>query len=900
MDHPWRRAAGAALAALLILAALTLTGGGTVHAAGEDQRPTYTKPAVTPAPGLNYVVVIYGDVNLREEPGGRVIGSVPRHTVCVMQSQPVAAQVYDWYYVRLDTTSGPQYGYLRGDCVSRCTLDGTPLPGEATQSPPKTATPAPVNARGYVKTTTSGVNLRAIPNGRVLETVAKDTVLPVTGPTESGAGHVWYPVQTASGRKGYLRDDFVVETDRSGRPVATATPTARITAAPTAVSVNARGYVRTTANGVNLRAIPNGRVLETVAEDTVLPVIGPTESGAGHTWYYVQTASGRKGYLRDDFVVETDSSGRALTTAVPRVQTTPTPTPAPVTVQGYVITTRDNVNLRHEPNGRSLDKIPMDTVLSVIGPKKTGAGYTWFYVQTSSGLRGYLRDDCVTETDRYGRPIATATPKAQVTPTPTPEIVRVLGQLVTIKDSVNLRYEPNGRSLEKIPKGTVLSVIGPEKTGAGYTWHYVQTASGRRGYVRDDCVGPVGGVQPTPTATAKPADNPYSVFGTVKIIKTSVIFRETPEGRSIGKLRKGTACPVIGDLAKNGKYTWYCVYADGLVGYIRSDCATLETGTKGPVGNVNGKKSYTTVEESCAVKGYIRVVRNSTWVRSQPGGNAVAQVPADSVWPIVGEDRKADGAVWYNVRVNGRTGYIRSDCAEKLTGVKQGTSVVILSAVDPVTQRPTAAPTPEPTASVRAYSDQWQHIDIPDLARDFTGRGTIPLLDLSGSVVNKVKAGTILGRYQFYTEGELYYTMTVSKPYLPAKLRDKIASRGETYVLLRMWYTDMPTVGTEALLCVYRPEESWLLEISYDWYKGKVGDIAPNSTEYRWQILVDEWCISGDQLPQEDMAWEEPRYEGLMVSYFVFDTDRDYTGSQTETAFAIPSSYLDEILKGIP
>ena len=67
------------------------------------------------------------------------------------------------------------------------------------------------------------------------------------------------------------------------------------------------GYVRTTADGVNLRKTAAGTVLTRLDKGNVYSY-SKTEAESGYTWYYVKTPVGY-GYLRSDCVMECNSDG---------------------------------------------------------------------------------------------------------------------------------------------------------------------------------------------------------------------------------------------------------------------------------------------------------------------------------------------------------------------------------------------------------------------------------------------------------------------------------------------------------------------------------------------------------------------------------------------------------------
>ena len=117
-------------------------------------------------------------------------------------------------------------------------------------------------------------------------------------------------------------------------------------------------------------------------------------------WYLVQYA-GQWGYIRADLVRPMGEQETAeylaaleaeLATPTPMPQTTPEPV-GPDSTSAYAKLIKDKVNLRRTPSssGTSLDRVPQNTLLLVLGSEYDGT-YTWYQV-TYNDKEGYIRSD---------------------------------------------------------------------------------------------------------------------------------------------------------------------------------------------------------------------------------------------------------------------------------------------------------------------------------------------------------------------------------------------------------------------------------------------------------------------------------------------------------------------------
>lgn len=381
-------------------------------------------PTPTPASGsaYGYVITTAAGVNLRLSAGGEVIVQVPRNVVLTCIGAPVqtSGSSYLWYYVRYNNLAG----YIRGDFVRVCDQNGNPL-GEATAAPSVTATP--VVYSGYVKLTKTGVNLRVSPAGRSQGQYDIGLILPIAGATVSSGRYQWFCVRTPDGKTGYVRSDCAVPCDLNGNQV-TVTPTP----APTG-SIQQTSYVQTTLDYVNLRqtASRDSKSVAKVRTGTVLAFNATTTAGTS-TWYRVVYNSTEVWVLGRCVKVMTQAEYQEWLNKNPGAAT-----PQPDAAKGYIVTTRDGVNIRATANGSNiLTRVKKGTVLPYYTENIKAGSYTWYLIRLSNGTEGYIRSDMVSKSNNNGGTLPTATPAPSGNPATKPSATYTTLRLGSTGDAV--------------------------------------------------------------------------------------------------------------------------------------------------------------------------------------------------------------------------------------------------------------------------------------------------------------------------------------------------------------------------------------------------------------------------------------------------------------------------------
>ena len=179
---------------------------------------------------LGYVTTIVGGCNLRSTMGGTVIKQIGKGVTLPYLIKPTQKGGYTWYYV----DAGGNKGYLRSDVV-KVKSSSSDDSGSAAAPETSAASVVDASATGYVKTTSSSVNLRtkAGYSSMIGRIDPKGTVMPYYGTPSVVNGVTWYKVRHSTLGYGYVHGSYVSVVNSDG----SATPTPVPTAAPTGVVV---------------------------------------------------------------------------------------------------------------------------------------------------------------------------------------------------------------------------------------------------------------------------------------------------------------------------------------------------------------------------------------------------------------------------------------------------------------------------------------------------------------------------------------------------------------------------------------------------------------------------------------------------------------------------------------
>jgi len=438
------------------------------------------------------------------------------------------------------------------------------------------------------------------------------------------------------------------------------------------------GTGQVTASGTNFRLAPSmdGGLIGKLNAGTLVELVTIPDQIGSDYWYRVRY-NGQEGYIQSNYI-------RVLSVGY-------TPTPAP-SVYGYAKLNYDSANLRDAPGGTTRAQwVGKGSLLQIVGVAQSKNSYMWYPVYYGVDKTVYyVREDVITLVGYTGGSAATATPA--------PDYSGAYGYVKTVEAGVNLRLKPGGETVAQIPRGEVVPCIGepvsPEDSS--YTWYYVQYGN-LRGYLRGDCVqvctadGGAIAVTPTPAPTQAPEIG--SAIGYIRLTKGGVNLRALPGGTSMGQLPKDLILPLTGPSVPSGRYEWYPVRTpDGRLGYIRSDCMILcdaegnkvtATATPAPGGSTGGAPTLSTY-------GYVQITEAATKLRDNVAGDTLTLLKKGTVWPMTGLSVTYGQHIWYPVEAAGYTGWVRGDCAFKLSATQE-LSYLTTGAVPVETPAPTPA-----------------------------------------------------------------------------------------------------------------------------------------------------------------------------------------------------------------
>lgn len=207
----------------------------------------------------------------------------------------------------------------------------------------------------------------------------------------------------------------------------------------------------------------------------------------------------------------------------------------------------------------------------------------------------------------------------------------------------------------KAGKGDVIQIVSSAVGDDGSLWYYGQV-NGISGWVCGAYVSSSWAPVPTAAPTAPPAPSwggsALSFAGIVSADSANVRSSAGIGGTVITQLHYGAAVLVhSAAMDADGALWYYCEYASGRYGYIRSDLvqAGVPVPTAGPTALPVTPVSFTGYTNASAVN-----------VRSLPDGPKTGQLRKGVRVQVTGEVWVSP-SLWYRVTWSGGTGYIRSD-----------------------------------------------------------------------------------------------------------------------------------------------------------------------------------------------------------------------------------------------
>ncbi len=361
--------------------------------------------------------------------------------------------------------------------------------------------------------------------------------------------------------------------------------------------------------------------------------------------------------------------------------TNPTATPTPASsATGYVKLILSSANLRDGADGKKVNEwLPKHgSVMPYSGAPTSKGSYKWYYIKFTDGKNYYVRSDTVSTCDVSGNLISDATVTSAAT-TAGSTAVAGIGTIQLIKSDVNLRKTEGGDVIGRLNKGTELSYTAVSSKG-GYTWYYITTSAGLKGYVRGDCCQVLSG---SATTTSPTGSSTTGTYGSFKLTLDDVLLRVKPAGTYIERLKKGTVLPVTAEPVKSGSYTWYPVTAaSGISGYVRGDTGSY-TGTS------SGTDTPTSAPTS-STGNYVMITNNAVNLRKDADGASIGRVNKNEIYPMTGSVVKKGSYDWYPIKTSSLSGFVRGDMCQQLTAEQ---------VQEYLNNQPISSATPAPTGS---------------------------------------------------------------------------------------------------------------------------------------------------------------------------------------------------------
>lgn len=254
-----------------------------------------------------------------------------------------------------------------------------------------------------------------------------------------------------------------------------------------------------------------------------------------------------------------------------------------------------NTNLRKSYSTKTarLAVIPKKTTLTYTNTT-TSSSVTWYYVSYNN-LTGWVMGTYVSVT-------GSSSSSSSTTETS-------LGTVTVTLSNTRIRTTANGaKSGYVLSKGSTATLLATPTTAGGYTWYYIKTSSGVKGYIRGDCAtvsyDASTGVTPSTTKTYIKVSssagltifttNEQSTTGAVTVPQNTVLQMVSTDTYAANGV---TYCSVY---YQNSKYN--CVYANVSSDIMTSSALTTYiTGTLWPAGYI------TTLKEALNLVGNINV-----------------------------------------------------------------------------------------------------------------------------------------------------------------------------------------------------------------------------------------------------------------------------------------------------
>ena len=362
-------------------------------------------------------------------------------TISKNQSVTITSKTKDsngdlWYGIDFSKSGKKYSGYAFAEYI---TLSST------NESEPEESIPAVVNCDALNMRSGAGTGYS------VVQTLSRGTEVNIIGEAKDSDGTRWYKI-SVGGKTGYVHSAYLTKKGTSSGGNSSDTPSEESTVMAVAYdSVNVRSGASTSKS-----------VVCVVHKDEKVTVTGQAKDSNGDVWYKVETASGKKGYIRSDLLKKADSenSGSSSGSSEGAGQ--------------KMQVAYDGVNMR-KGAGTSYDVVEviyLGDTLTVLGQDKDSSGNIWYKVKAASGNTGYIRSDMLKEVNGSSGQTGS---QEKVTGT-------VTGGWLNVRSGAGTSYEV----LAVIPEGTKVTITESVKDSSGSLWYHITVSysgSNYDGYV---------------------------------------------------------------------------------------------------------------------------------------------------------------------------------------------------------------------------------------------------------------------------------------------------------------------------------------------------------------------------------------------------------------------------------
>ena len=330
-----------------------------------------------------------------------------------------------------------------------------------------------------------------------------------------------------------------------------------------------------------------------------------------------------------------------------------------------VRTSGGSLNLREKASKASgkLTTIPNNTALKIIE-----RGDDWSKT-TYAGLTGFVMNEFLDFTATSG----------------------LSDYVFVYRPSTNIRDGIGGKSLTQVAKNTVYPIQGSAQESGSFKWYPV-LAKGYYGYVRGDCAFQMTTKQaddyfnhnkyPDPNETPAPSGSDPSdhVISTSKV-ELNIRAAANTSSTSIAKVKYGTVMEYTGTVSEPNGRVWYKLNYNNISCFVMAKyvrvmtnqeyqeyIGTLPTPTPKPTPVVTAVPDLSKMSDM----GYTKI--EEVWMRTAPSatGNKIMKIyDAKTYVTLTGKEGKSTSGdinyIWYQVKFNGKTGWIRGDLLYVMT-----------------------------------------------------------------------------------------------------------------------------------------------------------------------------------------------------------------------------------------